>query len=311
MKRSAIVIFSIVAGWMFATFLSIGLHGVGINVPAGLASSVSQYSTYSGAEILLITLGLSWAMYLVLTRHFTKGKVDHGPAIERLPSTALQPSRNLSAGGVIAFVAEDDPAATIDIATPGFKVCPDCGEEVRYVARICRFCRYVFTAEARIATTSQPTPMASNPAPSGVSQEFLSRSHTRIQKPADKESALSGRQPDARNQPTLNDGGADRSGPLSSAEPIMDRRERGSGTFLVESSEVDYLEPRDVVHLAPSEDGLEVIRLGAITPLPFVGLGAEALDRYILQLSLSGQPIATLNWCDEGLDARGVAAVCS
>ncbi len=44
--------------------------------------------------------------------------------------------------------------------------------------------------------------------------------------------------------------------------------------------------------------------------LPFVALGAEARDRYVLQLSLSGQPMATLNWCDEGLDARGVAARC-
>ncbi len=48
----------------------------GLNIPAALATTWSQYTTYGGAEVLIYTVGFSWAMYQVLARRFLERTVD-------------------------------------------------------------------------------------------------------------------------------------------------------------------------------------------------------------------------------------------
>ena len=36
-------------------------------------------------------------------------------------------------------------------ATPEFKTCPGCAEEVRFAARKCRFCGYMFVESAEVS----------------------------------------------------------------------------------------------------------------------------------------------------------------
>ncbi len=301
MKRSFIVIVSIVVGWVFGTFSAVALNFVGVDIPASMAKTYSQYNTYSGAVVLVLTVFFSWAMYQVLAARFLERKVDDRPFLERLPSSVRHPS---VAGLVIAWVVAVFTVVIYPVAIymsrrfyverrdAESKVCPRCAERVKAAALVCRHCSQPFETSAvglEAPLAHWPTKAAPSPvppaSPTGYPQWLA-----------------------------VNDGRPDVSAPSTTTEPQPvdrgDRPERGRGTFLVESSEVDYLDPRDLVQLVLSDDGLEIIGLGAPTMLPFVVLGAEALDSYVLQLSLSGQPMATFNWCDEGLDARGVAAKC-
>jgi hypothetical protein len=104
-KQPLIVIFSIIAGYVFATFLSVGLLVVGIDIPAMFANSGSQYDTYGGVEILLMTIGLSWAMYRVLARRFLENKASEptltvsspvATAVERQPQAPLADTPSLA-----------------------------------------------------------------------------------------------------------------------------------------------------------------------------------------------------------------------
>jgi hypothetical protein len=52
-----------------------------------------------------------------------------------------RPSAPQSAITTATMPAAASPAPT---ATPEFKTCPDCAEEVRFAARKCRFCGYMF-----------------------------------------------------------------------------------------------------------------------------------------------------------------------
>jgi hypothetical protein len=42
-------------------------------------------------------------------------------------------------------------------ASPGFKKCPDCAEEVRVEARKCRFCGFMFTRSAEVEAAAEET----------------------------------------------------------------------------------------------------------------------------------------------------------
>ena len=47
---------------------------------------------------------------------------------------------------VAAHTTGIDPGMLPPALQPGFKICPDCAEEVRFAARKCRFCSYLFTS---------------------------------------------------------------------------------------------------------------------------------------------------------------------
>jgi ribosomal protein L40E len=148
-KRPVIVIFSIVFGWLLGTFFPIALHLVRINIPASIAKTYSQYSTYVGAEVLVFTILFSWVVYQVLARRLLERKVDDRPFLQRLPMWARHPSaRGLVIVWVVAvctvvpyplaiymswrYYAERRDAAS--------KVCPRCAERVRAAALVCRHC---------------------------------------------------------------------------------------------------------------------------------------------------------------------------
>ena len=98
MKQPLIVIFSIIAGYVFATFLSIGLLAVGIDIPAMFANSGAQYDTYGGVEILLMTIGLSLAIYQVLAHRFLEEKA---------------PEPTLAVSSPVATAVEQQPQAPL------------------------------------------------------------------------------------------------------------------------------------------------------------------------------------------------------
>lgn len=92
MKRSVIVVVSIIVGYVVGTLFAVALKIAGIDIPALMAKTYSQYTSYSGAMVLVMAIFFSWAMYQVLARRFLERKVDNRPCLERLPSWARRPS---------------------------------------------------------------------------------------------------------------------------------------------------------------------------------------------------------------------------
>jgi hypothetical protein len=84
-KRSSIVIFSIIAGYVLAILLSVALLLAGIDMPATLAKSPSEHNMYGNVEGLLLTIGLSWAIYQVLVRRFPEKKTPESTLTESSP----------------------------------------------------------------------------------------------------------------------------------------------------------------------------------------------------------------------------------
>jgi hypothetical protein len=84
-KRSSIFLVSIIAGYVLAILLSVALKAVGIDIPATLAKSASEYNMYGGVEGLLMTIGLSWAIYQVLARRFLEKETPKPTLIESSP----------------------------------------------------------------------------------------------------------------------------------------------------------------------------------------------------------------------------------
>jgi hypothetical protein len=96
MKRLVIVLFSIIAGYVLATFLAVSLAIVGIDIPAMFAKSWSEYTLYGVVEGLLITIGLSWAVYQVLARRFLEKKAPE-PTLAASPPLATAVESDLPA----------------------------------------------------------------------------------------------------------------------------------------------------------------------------------------------------------------------
>lgn len=153
MKRSIIVIVSIVVGWVFGTFSAVALKLVGVDIPASMAKTFSQYNTYSGAVVLVLTVFFSWAMYQVLARRFLERRVDDRPFLERLPSSVRHPSvLGLVIAWVVAvFTVIGYPVAIymswrfyVEWRDAESKICPRCAERVKAAALICRHCSQAF-----------------------------------------------------------------------------------------------------------------------------------------------------------------------
>lgn len=165
MKTPVVVIFSIIVGWLLGTFFSVALHLVGINIPASLAKTYSQYNTYVGAEVLALTVLFTWAVYQVLARRFLERKVDDRPFLQRLPMWARHPS---GLGLVVAWVVAVFTVVPYPLAIymswryygerrdAASKVCPRCAERVKAAAMVCRHCGQAFDVDATHPETLTP-----------------------------------------------------------------------------------------------------------------------------------------------------------
>ena len=153
MKGFVVAIVSIVAGYFLATALVVALHIAGLNIPAALARTYSQYSTYAGAEVFVYMIGISFVMYRVLARRFLPRPLDNRPWLERLPRAVRHPS---VVGLAVAWVAGVFTGIGYIVAIymswryyvmwrdTGTKVCPRCAERIRAAALVCRHCSQPF-----------------------------------------------------------------------------------------------------------------------------------------------------------------------
>jgi uncharacterized membrane protein YgcG len=85
-KRSIIVIVSIVVGWVFGTFSAVALKLVGVDIPASMAKTYSQYNTYSGAVVLVLTI---FSLAGPCTR-FSRGASSSGGSMTGPSSSAFR-----------------------------------------------------------------------------------------------------------------------------------------------------------------------------------------------------------------------------
>jgi len=163
-KRYLSALFSIIVGWVLASFLHVGLLMIGINIPAELAVTYSQYSTYTGVEILILTLGLSWAMYKVLGRRFLEPTARaNSPLGDRLKSSIRHPSvLGLIVAWVIAVCTVIVYPVAIYMSWRLFsewrdgqtKVCPRFAERIKAAALVCRHCGQQLDANVAQPVTS-------------------------------------------------------------------------------------------------------------------------------------------------------------
>jgi hypothetical protein len=56
------------------------------------------------------------------------------------PATPIPPPASTIAYPAVA----PQPSPTLTATTPEFKTCPDCADQIRFAARKCRFCGYMF-----------------------------------------------------------------------------------------------------------------------------------------------------------------------
>ncbi len=165
MKKSIIVLASIVGGWLVGSFAAVGLKIVGLDLPAALATTYSQYSTYSGAMILVLSIFFGWAIYQVLANRFLDRQKDDRPYRERVPSWAKHPSIvGLIVAWVVAvFTVVFYPVAIymswrlfVEHRDGASKVCPRCAERIKAAAMVCRHCGQEFDPE--ISQPVSPSP---------------------------------------------------------------------------------------------------------------------------------------------------------
>jgi ribosomal protein L40E len=164
-KKPVIVIFSIIVGYVLGSLVAVALEIVGINIPAMLARRYSEYNTYLGGEVLVLTIFFGWAMYQVLARRFLERKVDNRPLLDRLPLWARHPSgRNLVIAWVVApFTVILYPLAIymswrfyVERREADSKVCPRCAERVKAAAMVCRHCGQAFDVNVTQPPTLTP-----------------------------------------------------------------------------------------------------------------------------------------------------------
>ena len=151
--RPVIVIFSIIFGFAAGIFLPLGLHLVGINIPASMAETLSQYRTYTGVEVSVFTVFFGWLMYQVIAGRFLERKVRDGSSIERLASSVRHPSVvGLAIAWVVALATVIGYPVAIYMTWRFYaerreaesKACPRCAERIKAAALVCRHCGHAF-----------------------------------------------------------------------------------------------------------------------------------------------------------------------
>ena len=111
---------------------------------------------------------LTWATFQAeLVEHVgadRAAQLADGPATERLNAIVASASSPGRPSSVAPPVPPPPVAPSAGETGVGFKVCPDCAEDVRDAARICRFCGYEFgavpTPEPPLSSTAPGTPGA-------------------------------------------------------------------------------------------------------------------------------------------------------
>lgn len=165
MKKWIIVVASVVGGWLVGTLAAVSLQIAGLDLPAATATTYSQYSTYSGAMILVLSIFFGWAIYQVLANRFLDRQKDDRPFLERAPSWARHPSVvGLIVAWVVAvFTVVFYPVAIymswrlfIERRGGASKVCPRCAERIKAAAMVCKHCGQEF--DPGISQPVSPSP---------------------------------------------------------------------------------------------------------------------------------------------------------
>lgn len=146
--KVAVGIGSVIAGWLLATAAAVALHISGLNLPLAFARTYSDYATYSGLEILILTIGFGYVVYQVAGRRIFHWPPDKRPIRERVPAWMGHPT---PVGLVVAWVVAVFTVVVYPVAIwmswryyqewrAGQKKCPRCAERIKATATMCRHC---------------------------------------------------------------------------------------------------------------------------------------------------------------------------
>lgn len=151
--KLAVGIGSVIVGWLLATGLAIAMHVAGLNLPLAFARTYRDYSTFSGLEILILTIGFGWAVYQVAGRRIFHWPPDKRPMRERVPAWMRHPS---PAGLALIWIVAVFTVVGYPVAIwmsylyyqdwrARHKTCPRCAERIKAAATMCRHCGLDFT----------------------------------------------------------------------------------------------------------------------------------------------------------------------
>jgi uncharacterized membrane protein len=150
---------SVLVGWVLASLVAVSLIMVGLNIPAALARTYREYSTYNGALILVLTILISWVIYRTVARNVFHWTPDPRPWSERVPRWMAHPS---GIGLVIAWVVGVFTWVGYPVAIymswrfytewrTSQATCPRCAERITAAATMCRHCGLDLSASVRTA----------------------------------------------------------------------------------------------------------------------------------------------------------------
>lgn len=151
--KTAVGIGSVIVGWLLATAAAVAVDIAGLNLPLAFARTWSDYATYNGLEILILTIGFGWAVYQVAGRRIFHWPPDERPLAERVPAWMRHAT---PVGLVVMWVVAVFTVVGYPVAIwmswryyqgwqAGQKTCPRCAERVKAAATMCRHCGLDFS----------------------------------------------------------------------------------------------------------------------------------------------------------------------